>query len=435
MLAAVVLVATPLRAEPRILVDVENGTVIEHEDAFRQWQPASLTKLMTVLLAFRAIEEGRATPDTPVVMSERASALPASKMYWKPGTSVPLMDAVRLLIVKSANDVSSAVAETLGGTEENFVAMMNAEARRLGMTATSFRNPHGLPDGRQLTNARDMAVLGRAIRRDFPQYDPIFRLEALEVIGKPVLGYNLILGRFQGADGMKTGFVCASGFNIVTTASRGGRTMLAVVLGAPSQERRAEWAVEMLEEGFTKTPDDLVSLPTLDTLKPYDEDALPANLRSEICTAEARANRYDGRDVEGRMVLNTDLITPRTRAPITARIFPFPPLPEPRERPPEPATGPNEVLYGDRRVPSPEPLPFGRPDDPLFDIAPDVGDGATDEADLAENELDTPPAAAVPVRVEQSASPATLSGVARSDGARPLPRLPDATRSFAPATR
>ena len=329
---ALALGAARAHANPVVTIEVDTGRVVHHEDAFRRWAPASLTKLMTALVAFREIEAGRATLETPVVMSARAAGQPASKMYWKPGTSVTLGEAIHLLMVKSANDVASAVAETIGGTEARFVEMMNAEARRLGMDATVFRNPHGLPDAAQVTTARDMALLGAAIRRDFPQYDPIFRVEAVDTgAGQPILSYNLMLGRFPGADGMKTGFVCASGFNIITTATRGPRTVLTVVLGAPSQERRAEIAAAQMEAGFS----DPLDGPAIDALVPYGESGAVANLRAQICNAEAAAKRYDGRDVEGRMVLDTDLITPRNRAPVTVDISPFPPLPEPREKPAE----------------------------------------------------------------------------------------------------
>ena len=334
MLTTMLASAAPAQARPAMAVDVETGAVIHHEEAFRPWAPASLTKLMTALVAFRAMEEGRATPETRVVLSERAAAEPASKSYWKVGTSVSLRDALEMLIVKSANDVATAIAETLGGSEAGFAAMMNAEARRIGMTGSNFENAHGLPDAEQITTAHDMAVLGRTIRREFPQWDPIFRLEAVDTgSGGPQLSYNLVLGRYAGADGMKTGFVCASGFNVVTSATRRvdgeERTIVAVVLGSPDQETRAEIAVEMMERGLTEP----LPAETLATLKPYGDTVTRTDLRPEICTEAARANRYDGRDVEGRMVLDTDLITARVRPPITARIAPFPPMPAPLEKP------------------------------------------------------------------------------------------------------
>ena len=368
--AALIGTAAPAHANPTLAMDVDSGEVISHSEAFRPWAPASLTKMMTALVAFRAVEEGRATMDTPVVMSAYAAEKPASKMYWKPGTSVTLREAVIILMVKSGNDVATAVAETIGGTELEFVEMMNEEAARLGMTGTVFRNPSGLPDDAMVTNARDMAILGATIRRDFPQYDDLFGWEAIDTgLEKPILGYNLMLGRYEGADGMKTGFVCASGFNIVNTATRAmpdgaERTVLSVVLGAPSQERRAEISAELMERAFAPS----ASGPRLETLEPYGDTTSRTDLRSQICTEAARANRYDGRDVEGRMVLDTDLITPRTRAPITIAIEPQPPLPEPRVKPAS-LGGPagDDVAYA-----YDTPVPMMRPD----------GAARTDEASL-----------------------------------------------------
>ena len=379
--------AAPAVANPTVAVDVETGAVLSHEEAFRPWAPASLTKLMTALVAFRAVEEGRAAMDDPVVMSAYAADKPASKMYWKPGTSVTLREAIIILMVKSGNDVATAVGETIGGTELEFVEMMNEEAARLGMTGTTFANPSGLPDPRAITTARDMAILGRAIRAEFPEYDDIFRYEAIDTgLGKPILGYNLMLGRFDGADGMKTGFVCSSGFNIVNTATRTlddgtERTVLSVVLGAPSQERRAETSAELMQDGFEALAKGVPDAPTLETLEPYGDTVTRTDLRPQICNAEAAAARYDGRDVEGRMVLDTDLITPRIRAPITVAIEPQPPMPLPREKPAS-LGGPTEdgVEYA-----YDTPVPIMREGGPAPDRATDE---ATADEGAAEGDAD-----------------------------------------------
>ena len=397
--------ASPAGANPVMAVDVETGAVLSHEEAFRPWAPASLTKMMTALVAFRAVEEGRASMDDPVVMSAYASEKPASKMYWKPGTSVSLREAIIILMVKSGNDVATAVAETIGGTELEFVEMMNEEAARLGMADTVFRNPSGLPDSAMITNARDMAILGRTIRAEFPQYDDLFGWEAIDTgLEKPILGYNLMLGRFRGADGMKTGFVCASGFNIVNTATRTmddgtERTVLSVVLGAPSQEKRAETSAELMENGFAADP---AGLPTLETLEPYGDTTTRTNLRSQICTEAARANRYDGRDVEGRMVLDTDLITPRTRAPLTVRIEPQPPMPLPRQKPASlggPADDGIEYAYG-------TPVPLTRPDD--------IENGETPVEDMEPKEATGEEAKSAPAIAVESASAVDASLAARA---------------------
>ena len=244
-------IAAQAIAGPHMLVDIKTGKVIEHEDAFQKWYPASLTKLMTAYVAFRQVKAGRLTLQTPVIMSKRAAAEPPSKIGLKPGQALTLDDALKVLLVKSANDVAFAIAENVGGTKENFVAMMNAEARRLGMNSTNFINPHGLPGAGQYTTARDLAVLVLALKRDFPQHAGYFSLEGV-MIGKRKFGnYNKLIARFDGADGMKTGYICASGYNQVSTATRNGRSVISVVLGSDSLAGRTVLSADLLQKGLT----------------------------------------------------------------------------------------------------------------------------------------------------------------------------------------
>ncbi|MCY0092516.1 D-alanyl-D-alanine carboxypeptidase [Hoeflea sp. J2-29] len=300
-------------ANPSIAVDVSSGRVIEHEQAFQRWYPASVTKIMTAYLVFTALKSGQMTMDTPVTMSVHAAKEPASKMYFKPGTRFPLDSALKYLLVKSANDVAMAIAEAVSGTEEDFVKEMNATALRLGMTSTRFVNPNGLPGSGQYTTVRDMALLAVAVRRDFPQYAHYFGYEGFVAGSKAQTNYNLLLGRFPGADGMKTGFICASGFNQVSTATRNGKTVVSVVFGAPSQEFRAEESARLLHKALTTTA---WGGSTLTSLAPYGEGRdVVADISGEICTKEAREARYEGRDVEGKMVLNSPYINPLTREP------------------------------------------------------------------------------------------------------------------------
>ena len=254
-------------ANPKMVVDVRSGRVLAHQEAFRKWYPASLTKLMTVYVTFKALKSGKASLDTPVVMSRRAVDEPASKMYLKPGASMTLDAALKILMVKSANDVAVGVAETIGGSMDNFVAMMNAEARRLGMNSTNFVNPHGLPAPGQYTTARDLAVLTLAIKRDFPQHAGYFSLEGV-MIGKRKFGnYNKLIARFDGADGMKTGYICASGYNQVSTATRNGRSVISVVLGSDSLAGRTVLSAELLQKGLTDGA--RFGDPSVYKLKPY----------------------------------------------------------------------------------------------------------------------------------------------------------------------
>lgn len=234
-----------------IVVDAETGAVLDHKDALRQWYPASITKLMTAYLAFKAVREGRATLESAVAISANAHAQPPSKMGFKPGTQLTLDSALKMLIVKSANDIAVAVGESLAGSEPAFIEMMNAEARRLGMTATHFVNPHGLPDNRQVSSARDLAVLARVLWQEFPQYHAYYGLPAIKVGKKTLRSANReFLARVRGANGMKTGYICNSGLNVVVSATRGGRTVLAVVLGAASGVERAAKARVLVDAGF-----------------------------------------------------------------------------------------------------------------------------------------------------------------------------------------
>ena len=306
--------ASVASANPHMLVDVSTGRVLEHEEAFRKWYPASLTKLMTVYTTFRAIQAGQISLDTPVVMTKHAAAQPAAKMYFKPGQKMTLDSALKMMLVKSANDLAMAIAETVGGSEQGFVAKMNAEAARLGMTSSHFINPNGLPGKGQYTTARDLAIVTVALRREFPQYAGYFALEGFTNGVKQVPNINLLIGRYNGADGMKTGFICASGFNQIASATRNGRTLVSVVLGTNSLAERADMSADMLEKGFTTQ---LPGNDTLQTLKPYGpgQDQV-ADVTNEICSAKGAQMRSETRDPTGRMKILSPYIHERTREPI-----------------------------------------------------------------------------------------------------------------------
>jgi D-alanyl-D-alanine carboxypeptidase len=252
--AAVLLVlaapAFAAQSPAHIVVDLDAGTVIAHKDAAKLWHPASVTKLMTAYVTFRAMKAGAITSETRVVVSQHALNEPPSKMGYKVGTDMTLDNALKMTIVRSANDIAMAIAETVGGSEAGFVAKMNAEASRLGMASTVFRNPNGLPNDAQVTTARDLAVLTRAIWLEFPEYREFFKIPAIKAGKKILRSHNTLLERFRGANGMKTGFICASGFNMVATATRSGKTLAVVVLGPDSAKDRAELAAKLLQDGF-----------------------------------------------------------------------------------------------------------------------------------------------------------------------------------------
>jgi len=303
----------PALAAASIVIDVATGRVLSHENAFQRWYPASLTKLMTAYVAFRAVRAGEVTLKSPVVVSARAAKEPPSKMGYKPGSVLTLDDALKILMVKSANDIATAVGESLAGSEAAFAARMNAEARRLGMSGTHFVNAHGLHNPNQYSTARDLGILAATIRREFPEYAGYFSLEGIQTDKNLMRSHNLLLGRFDGADGMKTGFICASGFNLVGSATRRGRTLIAVVVGATSQQERTEIAARLLSEGFQRSGR---SGTPIGNLAPYGRNRDKAvNMRAAICSKEAQAERWNERDPDGKLIVRSPYLRPMHREP------------------------------------------------------------------------------------------------------------------------
>jgi len=241
---------------PHMVVDIETGEVISHEIAFARWAPASLTKMMTAYTVFRALELGHLDMASPVRISEEAIAQPPSKMGFPVGTILNIETALKIIMVKSANDISVALAEAASGSEERFVALMNSHARRLGMVDTQFANPHGLHDPSQYTSARDMVLLGMQLTREFPQYAEFFDIPAIRFGNRRLRNHNALLRQFEGTNGMKTGYVCASGFNVVVRTQRNGRSLLAVVMGEKSAFRRNVKAAGLLKKAFENKPGD-----------------------------------------------------------------------------------------------------------------------------------------------------------------------------------
>ena len=237
-LAASSSLSAPARAQatPYLVVDADSGQVLIENEATEVWYPASLTKLMTVYVALDAVRAGKLTMDTPLVMSARAARMQPSKMGFRPGTEVTLDNALKMLMVKSPNDVAVMVAEGVSGSVEAFADDMNAAAKRLGLHESHFVNPNGLHDPEHVSSARDMAIIARALLHEFPDHADLFGIGALQLGGQIIRNHNGLLGRYPGADGMKTGFTCPAGFNVVATANHYGRRLISVVLGAPFGE-------------------------------------------------------------------------------------------------------------------------------------------------------------------------------------------------------
>ncbi|RIY03792.1 D-alanyl-D-alanine carboxypeptidase [Aureimonas flava] len=237
------------RTPAAIVVDMDTGRVLYADDADGLRHPASLTKLMTLYLLFEAIEARRIGLDDAMPVTAFAAARAPSKLGLRPGETIRVREAMFGLAVKSANDVASVVAEALGGTDDAFALAMTRKARQLGMTRTNFANPSGLPDEAQISTARDMAILGQQIRKRFPQYAPLFATEGFDYGGRHYTATNKLLGRVAGVDGMKTGFVNASGFNLVASARRNGRGVIVVVLGGKTGRER-DASVEKLIDAY-----------------------------------------------------------------------------------------------------------------------------------------------------------------------------------------
>lgn len=260
-------------ASPALLFEISTGKVLYSEDIDDVWYPASLTKLTTAYLAFQAIKDGKLRLTDKIPCSLVATLQPPSKAGLNVGETLTVEQALQAVIVKSANDVTVMLAEAISGSEANFIEQMNATAQRLGMTRTHFDNTNGLPSPGQLTSARDLARIARAVVTDFPEYASYWSMPAMR-LGKRRLGsHNALLKTFPGADGMKTGFTCDSGYNVAASATRDGRRLVAIVLGESSGNERAVRSAALLEYGFQyydwKT---LFNMPTIDTL-PVDPNA------------------------------------------------------------------------------------------------------------------------------------------------------------------
>ena len=269
--------AVSAQATPYLVADADSGQVLMENEATAQWYPASLTKLMTVYVALDAVRSGKLTLDTPLVMSVRAARMPPSKMGFRPGTEVTLDNALKMLMVKSPNDVAVMVAEGVSGSVEAFAGDMNAAGQRLGLQESHFVNPNGLHDPAHVSSARDMAMIARALLREFPDHADLFSIGALQLGNQYIANHNGLLGRYPGADGMKTGFTCPAGFNVVASANHSGRRLIVVVLGAPTAKSRNQEAADLFDRGFAMGGGNgsLESLPSSSSGAP--------NMRADVC--------------------------------------------------------------------------------------------------------------------------------------------------------
>jgi D-alanyl-D-alanine carboxypeptidase len=280
-------------AEALLVVEADTGKVLQADNATMPWYPASVTKMMTAYVTLKAVKEGRMTLDQLVTVSPVAASQSPSKMGFRPGTQLTVENALAMMMVKSANDMAVVLAEGVGGSIDGFSALMNQNAQRLGMTQTSYVNPNGLPADGQITSARDLAILARAIIRDLPEYEYFYHIPSIRFGRRVTNNFNHLIGRYPGADGFKTGFICASGYNLVGSATRNGKRLIAVVLGSTSGHMRAVRAAQLLERGFASNGLGWLrpSLGTVDNLVPID--ASPPNLRDEMCGGKRKRPASD----------------------------------------------------------------------------------------------------------------------------------------------
>lgn len=237
-----------------IVVDLDTGQVLRQRNADKRLYPASLTKMMTLYMAFEAIERGKFSLDSKLKVSRNAANEPASKLGLKRGSTISMRDALQSCATKSANDAATVIAEAIGGSKENFAKLMTTKALQLGMRNTRFKNPHGLTVRGQLSTARDMSILGRRLFEDFPDHYSMFSRKRFKYGGRNYRATNKLLGKYEGADGIKTGYTRASGFNLVASAEQDGRRLIGVVFGGKSSASRNRHMKKILDDGFAKLP-------------------------------------------------------------------------------------------------------------------------------------------------------------------------------------
>jgi len=256
-----------------IVVDADTGRVLSEANADTVTYPASLTKMMTLYLTFEALNAGRLRLDQPLGVSSEAASQPPTKLGLVPGEAVTVRDLILGLVTKSANDAALVLAEGLAGSEAAFADRMNQKARQLGMTRTAFRNPNGLPDPDQRTTARDIAQLAVALYHDFPREYRYFATREFDFRGRTIRSHNHLLDWYDGADGIKTGYIRASGFNLAASAVRDGHRLIGVVMGGPSARTRDQQMADLLDQGFAQIGVDSIAVARHQPPPSADEEA------------------------------------------------------------------------------------------------------------------------------------------------------------------
>jgi D-alanyl-D-alanine carboxypeptidase len=295
---ALSLMAPAALAGPTLVFDAATGDVISQDRAGEPWYPASLTKLMTAYVIFQKIKSGQLKLDQKIAVSDLAARQPPSKLGMKSGSMLSVDLALQVLLVYSANDMAYVLAEAASGSAQRFVQEMNQTANRLGMTATYFANPNGLFDPRQVTSARDIGFLAATILREFPEHAHYFSQAFVEIGKRKLMNRNMLIRQMKIADGMKTGFICNSGYNLVASASDDGRKVIAVVLGAPGSKARTDLAQMMLTSALSRpAPPERAKIGSI--ANATLGKLVPADLTTSVCkgkspAAMARASTLSG---------------------------------------------------------------------------------------------------------------------------------------------
>ena len=269
-----------------IVIDADSGRVIHEVEATHRWYPASLTKVMTIYMTFSALQTGNLHLRDTLIVSKHASRQPSSKLGLRNGQAISVEQAILAVTTRSANDAAVLLAETLGGNEQNFAAMMTQQARSMGMYNTSFQNASGLPDLEQVSSARDLALLSAALIRDFPQYYSYFSAREFNYKGRVLPNTNRILKTYPDADGLKTGYTCGSGYNLIASAKRNGHRLIGVLLGAHSSAERFKQMANLLDLGFEKSQAGALGLP-VSQIRDANFEPPPFQLSSNHCAGSA----------------------------------------------------------------------------------------------------------------------------------------------------
>ncbi len=361
-----------------LIVDGATGKVLYARNATAERHPASLTKMMTLYLLFEALKRGDVNMATPLSVSAHASVQRPTKLYLKPGDSIPVNSAIEAIVVRSANDVAVTIAEALGGTESHFAEMMTTKARQLGMKDTFYHNASGLPDNLQISTAADLAVLAHHLAYDFPQYFHYFGIPGFTFRGVTYPTHDNLIGRYQGADGIKTGYTGASGFNLVSSVVRGHNHILAVVMGGVTAHRRDQEMINLLDKTFaqiqlTPTMVASVKVPWQVQSAPTAIASLDLNRVSPQAAAdpedEDAAEALSDRDDQGNEIAPPIPVPAQNNARVAMQLLPpqqqqlqqrtivmqTPPPPDTRPAAPPPPAPPPKVAAVIYPVPKPRP--------------------------------------------------------------------------------